>query len=252
MPQLQFHWYGFFIGLAAVVGFSLAEFQAKKRNIPTNVFWSLVMWLLVGGLVGSRSWHVVTDFQFYRNDLWNIFAIWNGGLSILGSVAGALISFWLFFKKYPGWEKYKFTLLDVSVFGLPIAQAIGRLGNYANQELYGLPTNLIVGIKIDSAHRYSGFEQYSTYHPLFAYEAVLLLLFSIFVWVKQRSLQVGSGRIFWWYIAYYSWIRFSLDFLRIDKAASFVGGLGFNQVVLLVVAVLTTAYLLLPKAKEQT
>ncbi len=251
MFQFQFHWYGFFIGLAAIVGFSLVEFQAKKRHVPMDFFWKVIGWVFVSGLVGSRAWHVMTDFHLYATQLVNVFAIWNGGLSIIGSIAGALVGFWLFFVFHPQWKKYQLLLLDLSVFGLPIAQAIGRFGNYANQELYGLPTNLFWSIKIDLAHRLPGFEQFSTFHPLFAYEAILLTLFTIVIWWKEKKLPIGSGRVFVYYVVFYSWVRFSLDFLRIDKATSFVAGLGFNQVVLLGVAILTTFYLFFQKNEQK-
>lgn len=244
MFHFQFHWYGFFIGLALISGLYLTEYLLKKRKIPTTFFWNLVTFVIIGGLIGSRAWHVATDFQIYAGDLWKVFAIWNGGLSIIGTIFGAAIGFLFFFKLFPEWKKYQLETVDVTVFGLALGQAIGRLGNYVNQELYGLPSKLPWSIFIDPEHRLPGFEQYSTFHPLFAYEAILLLVFILIAWrLQPYFVKKGNGVLFAFYIFYYSWIRFGLDFLRIDKAASPTLGLGVNQIVLLFVGFCTLLYL---------
>jgi len=243
MFYFQFHWYGFFLGLAAVVGFSLVEYQAKKRAIPLDLFWRASSWVIAGGVIGARAWHVMTDYSLYVNNWLNIFAIWQGGLSIIGCVTGALIAFYVFFWFHSGLKKYQLQILDMSIFGLPIAQAIGRFGNYANQELYGFPTDLFFAIKIDISNRLNNYEQFSTFHPLFAYEGILLLFFAVGIWLNESHLKVGNGRLFLSYVAYYCFVRFSLDFLRIDKTTSFIVGLGFNQVVLLIVGIIVVGYL---------
>lgn len=243
--MLQFHWYGFLIGLGLVAGLYWVEYLLKRKSVPKDFFWQLVSYVLVGGLIGSRLWHVATDYELYANNLLGIFEIWNGGLSIIGTICGALLAFIVFFKIHPQWKEFQLITLDLSVFGVALGQIIGRFGNYLNQELYGLPSNLFISIFIDVKNRLPGFEHISYYHPLFAYEAILMGIFLILAWKLQHTfLKVGTGKLFVFYVAYYSWIRFALDFLRIDKAASPIFGLGINQLFLLCVAVGTTALLL--------
>ncbi|MBT4358893.1 MAG: prolipoprotein diacylglyceryl transferase, partial [Candidatus Pacebacteria bacterium] len=139
-------------------------------------------------------------------------------------------------------------ILDLSVFGLPVAQAIGRCGNFFNQELYGLPTQLPWKIYIEPAYRLIGYEQFSYFQPLFLYEMILMLLFAGGVWWGQKQswlsgFSIGSGRLFYLYIYYYSFIRFWLDFIRIDKTHFFNTNLGLNQAFLLLVMVITICFL---------
>ncbi len=245
MFHLQFHWYGFLIGLGILVGVSITESILKKRAVPANIFWQVMLIAGVGSLIGARAWHVLTDIQLYQGHWWQTLAIWNGGLSIIGAVAGALIVVTMYFQLHSSAKKYWRVILDATAIGLPVGQAIGRVGNFANQELYGLPSHLPWAIYIDPAHRLVGFQQFSTFHPLFAYESLLMLIFAIFAWKFATKIwPIGTGLLFLSYIVYYSWIRFGLDFLRIDKVISSLAGLGINQVFLLLVGLISTSYLL--------
>lgn len=245
MFSFQFHWYGLLIGLGLVVGTSMAEFLWKKEKFPEHLFWPLASWVLIGGVVGARLWHVATDFYLYANNVIGIFEVWRGGLSILGGVAGGLIGLHLFVLQYSELKGQKYKILDLAVFGLVLGQVIGRLGNFANQELYGLPTNLSWGLYIDGAHRLAGYEQFSFFHPLFAYEAIAMLLFFFLAWkLKKYFEKMGAGSLFLLYVFYYSWLRFLLDFLRIDKVISIFFGFGTNQCVLLICGVVSTFLLM--------
>lgn len=233
-----FHLYGFLIGLAAVVGLLLVEYKYRAElgnrwNAQVEYhFWSLVTVTLLGGLIGARIWHVMTDWPLYQDSLVNVVKIWQGGLSILGAIVGGVAGLWVGWKKMPGPGRPSLlTLLDLVVFGLPFAQAIGRLGNYVNQELYGAPTDLPWGMEINGV----------SYHPLWAYEAVLMIFFGMGIWLYEfqhnqssRRLDIGSGQYFLSYLFYYCLIRFGLDFLRLEKAIGPVLGLGINQTVLLI------------------
>ena len=123
------------------------------------------------------------------------------------------------------------------------AQAIGRWGNFVNQELYGAPTNLPWGIYIDPAHRVSGFENFSHYHPTFLYESILnLISMGILLWVGNRYQErLKTGDIFFLYLVLYPVIRFFMEFIRLDSSQ--VGGVNINQAVMLVVAVLAAGVL---------
>lgn len=233
---VQFHIYGFILGLAIVTGWQLVVIKAKQLQFAEEVVNQVFLAVVVGGFLGARLWHVGTDFYLYQRNLWQVFSVWNGGLSILGAVVGGVIALKLltFYDK-----RIKLPLfLDLSVFGLPFAQAIGRVGNYVNQELYGYPSFLPWAIPISPEHRLPGLETFSTFHPLFAYEAVATLAAGLFIWwCYQRNQhgfwKIGKGVLFLTYLEYYAGIRVLLDFLRPDKALV-VSNLGINQALLMV------------------
>lgn len=251
---LSFHWYGFVLGIAILAAVLLVEKKARQLGIKEKQFWQLVPLVFVGGVLGARWWHVATDFHLYRRNLIQAVMIWRGGLGIIGGVLGGVVALWIFLWLKSGRGVGRSTTiqsiapqlrqwLDLSVFGLPFGQAIGRWGNYLNQEIYGLPTNVPWAIYISPGNRLPGLEQFSYYHPLFAYEASLMLVFGVAVWwwaklVEQNSKlkekwQIGAGKYFLSYLFYYSIIRFMLDFLRIEKVMVGGTGLGINQLVVL-------------------
>ncbi len=261
--QLPFNSYGLIIGIAIIVSGLLIESQIKKekfdsveRNFLIQVFYEIGVLALIFGVIGARVWHVFTDFWFYEHDLVSIFFIWNGGLSILGGVMGGIIGILTSIFILPDLKsqsletkkKLVLKLLDFSVFGLPVGQAIGRWGNYFNQELYGLPTSGFFKIFIDKEHRLQGYENRAYYHPLFLYEMIATGLFALALhWAYQKPRvklpKLGSGNLFLLYILYYSIVRFLLDFLRIDKSILY-SILGTNQLVLLLVIFSISTYFL--------
>lgn len=240
LAGLTFHAYGFILGLAAVVGIELARVAARELKFSEKYFTQLLVITSLGGVLGARLWHVATDFYLYQENWAGIFAIWNGGMSIIGGVAGAagVLWFWAWYNS----RKVAVQFADLSVFGLPVAQAIGRLGNWVNQELFGYPTALPWGIFIPVARRPLEFQSANFFHPLFAYELLLLGLASALLWlvfrVKRQLLTAvfGQGVLVTLYVLYYSLIRFSLEFLRVEKSAFLQTSLSINQVVLLFVA----------------
>lgn len=245
--QLQFHWYGFIVGFAIIIGSWLIEKKLAREEVLARNFSAGLLFVFVGAIIGARLWHVGTDFELYTHNFGAIFAIWQGGLSIFGGVLGGMLG--LLFAVYfgvrelrlkPPKEKKQLILfiLDSAVFGVPVGQAIGRVANYVNQELYGLPSSGFFSIYIDEQHRVPGYEHFSRYHPLFLYELLAtgsfaVVLYSIHYFKPQFLPKVGTGMLFVLYLWYYSLIRFFLDFLRIDTAVLIGGVLGINQVILL-------------------
>ncbi len=234
------HLYGFIIGISLVTAVNLIYWMLNKQiDFNEKCFNKITLSVVVGGIVGARLWHVVTDFYLYQDNLVQAFIVTNGGLSIFGAILFGLLSGLLVSTSCPKGFFLKF--LDATAFALPIAQAIGRLGNLVNQELYGLPVNehYLLKLYIDPVHRLAKYQDYAYYHPLFLYEAVLLLLFSTtlfylyFYNFKVLKLpKIGSGALFTYYILYYLVIRFILDFIRIDKVM--VNSiLGVNQAIIL-------------------
>lgn len=252
-----FHLYGFILGLSVVLGMWLIQKKAQSLGYASAALDNLFIWVILGGILGARLWHVATDISYYISQPLAALMIWQGGLSILGAVAGGGLAAWWVLRTQPSSvpaSQLTFPLvLDLAVFGLPLAQALGRLGNYVNQELYGWPTTLPWAIEIEPAYRLSGFEQFSTFHPLFAYELIVMIIFGACIWwwaaqpaVKTGWLmgKIGSGRWFAFYVLYYSVIRFSLDFVRIDKTVIAGTGLGVNQMLLALIAFIAGFFLL--------
>ena len=136
-------------------------------------------------------------------------------------------------------------LADTVIPGVALAQAIGRWGNFFNQEVYGLPTNLPWKIYIDPAHRVPGYQNYDYFHPLFLYESLWNLLnMAVLLWVARRFEKwLRPGDIFFMYMIMYSIGRFGLEFLRLD--ASQVGGINFNQTFVVIVALVAGLFLFL-------
>lgn len=242
---LTFHWYGWLLGIAVVAGEWLVLKKARQRKIPTDFFEQQVWWVLLGGLIGARLYHVITDFALYQDKLVSILYIWNGGLSIIGAVMGGVVTLVLL-KKLGQLSLSLHTYLDLAVFGLPLAQAVGRWGNFINQELYGLPTTLPWAITIEPSKRFAPWQNFSSFHPLFAYEMIGVLCLGASMWwweshlpnqsaKLQKLWKIGSGTFFWTYLTGYAVLRFWLDFLRIDRAAvmNFGISLGINQLVMI-------------------
>lgn len=220
----NFNYYGFTIGLAAVLAVWLWEKHAAKLKIKfihPNLNWLIVLLLMT---IGARVWHVLTDWSLYINDWWQALAIWQGGLSILGALVGLVLALIVVAKK----EGLKLlVLLDLAALSLPWAQAIGRFGNYFNGELYGWPTNLPWAIVVGGQN----------VHPLFLYESLLLLILAVFFELNFRVRQLKSGQYFFIYLNYYLVVRFLLDFLRVQKTM-LNQWLGVNQFIILLLLIM--------------
>ncbi len=227
------HMYGFILGVAVVIWvyFFSQLLQKRAQNVSeSKVLWTVVL-MLVGAVVGARLWHVATDYWLYRDNLSALFYLWNGGLSIFGALLGGMVGA-IVSKKYFLPSVPVPVILDAAVMSLPFVQSIGRWANYVNQEVYGAPTTLPWSITIDQAHRVSGYEHISRYHPLFLYESIAMVLLGVCLWRLKRRHSVGSGVLTAVYAGTYMVWRFVIDFLRIG-VPPFLFGLSINQVMML-------------------
>ena len=183
----------------------------------------------------------ITTAWYFAHPL-DMINIRNGGLGIPGAIIGGALALWLYCRS----KKLSFlVMVDTVIPGVALAQAIGRWGNFFNQELYGKPTNLPWKIFIDPAHRIQGYQNDAYYHPLFLYESLWNLLnMAILLWLGRRFEKwLKAGDLFYIYMIMYSIGRFSLEFLRLD--ASQVAGINFNQTFVIVVAVVAGVLLFL-------
>lgn len=247
MNFLQFHWYGLVVGIAIVSGVLVTE-RFTKNWFSEKVFYQLSLLVLLSGVVGARFWHVVTDFHLYQDNIWQVFFIWLGGLSILGAITGGMIGFYFAAKKLTINKKI---FLDGVAFGLPIAQFIGRWANFLNQELYGLPTQLFWGIYIKPENRPVVFLDNDYFHPLFLYEGLLALVgwLMLFLLKKLQIFEFGKGDFFIFYLVFYVLVRFFLDFLRVDRSFVWLG-LGINQWFIFLVGFLVVVCWIMKQCKK--
>jgi phosphatidylglycerol:prolipoprotein diacylglycerol transferase len=238
--------------LGALAGGYLATLEVKRRGHDPEMVWDLLVYLIIGGVLGARLWHILTPppssiaqgytTLFYLTHPLDALAIWKGGLGIPGTIIGGLIALYFYTRQHR--EIAFLEWADIAAPSLALGQAIGRWGNFVNQEIYGAVTNLPWKIYIDPAHRLAGFENESYYHPLFAYESIfnfanMLLL----LWITRRyQSSLKRGDVFNVYLIFYPAVRFGLDFLRLD--ASEVLSLNINQTVMAVVCILAIGVLI--------
>ncbi len=228
--------YGVILMLGVVAGASLADREARKRGLDAEFLWDSLVWVVIWGIIGARLWHIFTpspslvaqgvDTAYYLTHPWDAISVWNGGLGIPGAVIGGLASFYVQAKR----KGQDFLVwLDAVAPALPLGQAIGRWGNFVNQELYGAPTDLPWAITISPEHRLPQFAQFATYHPIFLYESLWnLASVVVMLWLSRRYRDwLKPGDLFIVYLISYPIIRILLEFLRLD--ASEVGGFNANQ-----------------------
>ena len=229
---LVFHAYGFLVGLAILTSVWIVEWIIKREKLELNVGQLSFITILMG-IVGARTYHVVTDWSLYQHASFiQIVAVWNGGLGLVGALIGGAIGL-LIGLHFQQQKEVLIKLLDAIALSLPFAQAIGRWGNFFNQELYGLPTRLPWGITIDKQYLLPGLDPQQKYHPLFLYESIQLLLFGIcmtLVYKSGKTSPIGSGIFIGLYFIFYAGLRFSLEFLRIETARLNGVGLSFLSI----------------------
>lgn len=215
-------WYGLLMVLAILLAIYYALFRAKnKPNLQNDKLEELFFYLLIFGLIGARLYHVFFfSWSYFSVHFFDIFKIWHGGLAIQGAILSSVlvIYFWTRLDLAKQAKKQAINFWQISDWlapALALGQFLGRWGNYFNQELYGLPTKMWLGIPIEYKNRVEGFENFTHFQPTFFYESVLNLL-SFFFLIFLIKKNVKPGLVTLLYIANYSLIRFFLEFIRID------------------------------------
>lgn len=244
---LTFSYYGLIIMTGAVLAAFIARWlieQMTDGKEDPDMVWDALIWALVFGVIGARLYHVFTpskslleagiDTKYYLTHPIAMLSSWKGGLGIPGAIIGGILGLYIFSRR----RKVSLSLLlDACSPGVALAQAIGRWGNYINQELYGPPTDLPWGITIRPENRIHGYEQFERFHPLFLYESIWNLANSLFLlWLWRRhGDKMKQGDLFIVYIITYPIGRFLLEFLRLDYVP--LWGINFNQFFMLAIAI---------------
>lgn len=252
---IALRWYGLLMMLAILTGATLASRYVGRQGQDPDDFWDMLIWVLIPAFVGARLYYVFIQsprgedgLQYYLTNPAEIFKIWSGGIHIFGAFIAGTLALWLYtrLRNLP-----PLIFLDGIALGLPLAQAIGRWGNFINQELYGPPTTLPWGLRIDPAHRIGPYRDLATYpdatrfHPLFLYESLWNFAgFGLIFWISRRF-ALKDGDIALLYLVWYPLGRFFIEFLRTDSW--FFPGTPFNVVHILcaiaVIAASATLYL---------
>jgi prolipoprotein diacylglyceryl transferase len=243
LGSLQVRAYGLCIALGVWAAVEIARRRWGARGGDPNDINRLAGWSVLAGLAGARAWHVATDHQRFNGRWLHVFAVWEGGLGIPGGlIAGVLVGVLVAHRRKLPVAR----LLDVVAPALPVAQAVGRFGNWFNQELFGGPSHLPWALQIDPAHRPPGYANVATYHPTFLYEALwnLALAALLVLWERRRPeiFSARPGRLFAGYVLGYGIGRAWVESLRIDPAAMLLG-MRFNQLVAIIAAIVAAAWL---------
>lgn len=249
----SFHWYGLIVGVAMAL--FLLQWQwwlerSLKRQGPTlgsdpltntqlNLGWLAI---LLGAIIGARLYHLWTDWSLYAQQPWTSWlALGQGGIGFLGALLGGATGMWFWWERVvrggnqipnaapkPSQTRITwFTTTDAAALSLPLAQALGRLGNYVNQELFGPPTAAPWGIFIEPAYRPIAYQSATHFHPLFLYESLMLVLIGLWLISSHRYFQklfpLGSGFYTAWYLLGYGSVRLTLEWLRLNSAPGWLG-----------------------------
>ncbi len=212
---LAIRWYGLLIASAVLIGTLLAQREARRRGEDPETLVNVAVVAIIAALVGARCYYVLFNWDYYGSDPWKIVAIWEGGLAIHGGLLGGVSvgGFWAWRRNLP-----TFIYLDIVAPSIALGQAIGRWGNFFNQEAFGTPTDLPWKLYIDPAHRPPHLAEHQYFHPTFLYESIWdLAVFGLLFYLARKRLQPYSGALFLSYLGLYSIGRFLIEGLRIDS-----------------------------------
>ena len=219
LGPIEVRWYGIILGTAALIGLLIVIQEGKRYRIDSAFFMDMLLIGVPSAIVGARAYYVIFKWDDYRNNFWDVFKIWNGGIAIYGALIGAIIAMIFYFhaRGYNFWR-----IADICAPGLLVGQMIGRWGNYMNQEAHGgpvsedflrntlqLPSFIVNQMNIDGVF----------YHPTFLYESVWNMAgFLLLLWLRRRPF-LRAGELFMSYFIWYSIGRFFIEGLRTDSLA---------------------------------
>ncbi len=247
---MDLRFYGLMIGIGVVAAIIVTTRRYARRGGDPAIAEKLLVWAVVAGVIGARIAYVAPRFsQIADRGFWHLFAIWEGGLALYGGLtAGVIVGVWLIRKNHGDVP----AMLDAAAIGIPLAQGIGRWGNYFNQELFGTPSDLPWAVEIAERFRPSDYLDSATFHPVFLYESLwnLAIVIPFVLWVERRF-DLRRGNVFLVYVISYGFARFLLEFIRTDNA-TIVAGMRANQLFAAVVVVVAAVILFLRQRKPVT
>ena len=239
LGPLTLHFYGLTLLLAIVACVWLTAIRYRAIGGDVDLVLRVAVWGVAAGVVGARLYHVLTSWGEVSDPKWKgVFAVWEGGLGVWGGILlGTLVGAWVIRRS----GERVAPMMDAAAPGLLLAQGIGRIGNWFNQELFGRPTDLPWGLEIGVAHRPDEYIDFATFHPTFLYELIYDVVGVVLLIYVGRRFVIRPPALFALYVSYYCFGRFFEELLRIDPAVEW-GPLRLNAWVSVVMFVLATAF----------
>ena len=249
LGPLRLNAYGLMIAIGVIAAVRIAGRRAENKGVGTTEdISSIAMWAVPAGVIGGRAYHVLTDYQRFQGQWFDAIKIWQGGLGIWGGVTvGVAVGWWCARRR--GLDAW--WIISCAAPAIAIAQAIGRWGNWFNQELFGRPTTLPWALKVsgDIAVK-AGYTAGTTFHPTFLYESVGCIVLAWLLIRLEGRIAPARGRLFAWYVAGYTVLRFGTESLRIDASHN-VGGMRLNQWVAIGVFVAAVLFLAVDRLRSR-
>lgn len=215
-----FRAYGLTYVVAVLAAIVITSRRWEAKGGDRALVYEVALWGFPAGLIGGRLYYLATSWDQVPDHWWGPFAVWQGGLGIWGGIAaGTAAGLWVLHRRRADIPVF----LDAAAPALLVAQAIGRVGNYFNQELFGGPTTLPWGLEIAASHRPDRYAQYATFHPTFLYEILWNLLLAGALVLLGRRWQIRPPGLFALYVAGYSLGRIGEELLRVDPAHHILG-----------------------------
>lgn len=247
LGPVPLHAYGLCLAVGVLVAASVAERRWEARGGKPGTIGEIGLVVVVAGVVGARVYHLFTGYDWHDGGIAGTVKIWQGGLSIWGAVAGGALAIVIVARRK---HLPTLKLLDAIAPGVVLAQAIGRWGNYFNQELFGRPTRWPWGLEIDVAHRPAQYIAYRTFQPTFLYESLwCLFVFGLLVWAERRF-RFREGQTFTLYVALYTFGRFFFELMRSDPATRLFG-VRFNALLSAVLCISATAWFVVLTTRDR-
>ncbi|MFN8015906.1 MAG: prolipoprotein diacylglyceryl transferase [Acidimicrobiia bacterium] len=233
--------YSLTMGLAMLAGVYISYIRYRKKYGDPKVIMDMFFITLIAGIIGARVYHLFTGYDWKSEGFKNVFNFRMGGLSIWGAVLAGALALFIQCKI----KKISFLQVgDVVVPGLLVAQAIGRLGNYFNQELFGRELHSFWALKVDLDYRPFGLENVPTFHPTFLYEMVLNLFLAIVIIIAEKKyVNIRKGFSVALYISGYCFVRIFMELLRVDKATK-IFNIRFNLLVSIILCLLGLTWMM--------
>lgn len=219
--SLDIHWYGIIMAFSMLLGILTVILIRNKfyKEISTDNICDISLILIIWGIIFARLYYVILDFDYFARHPFEIFAIWNGGISIQGAIIGGLIGFYEYYLLH---NINFFKYADLLSFGVIVGQIVGRWGNFFNSEAFGIPCNLPWKLYIPYANRPLEYKGFDYFHPTFLYESLLnILVFCILLFVLHKFPNRKNGTIFCLYLILYSLVRILIETLRVDSVLTF-------------------------------
>jgi prolipoprotein diacylglyceryl transferase len=249
LGPLRLNAYGLMIAIGVIVAVRIAGRRAENKGVGTTEdISSIAMWAVPAGVIGGRAYHVLTDYERFQGQWFDAIKIWQGGLGIWGGVtAGVAVGWWCARRR--GLDAW--WIISCAAPAIAIAQAIGRWGNWFNQELFGRPTTLPWALEVsNNVAVKAGYTAGTTFHPTFLYESVGCIVLAWLLIRLERRITPARGRLFAWYVAGYTVLRFGTESIRIDSAHH-VGGMRLNQWVAIGVFAVAVMFLVVDRLRSR-